>query len=136
LALILEVSNAVYLINEPHNYLHIPLHNAAEHGNLKQVSMLLDPGSIIISTVDGYTPLHFAFNCYKWPLYSCEASSCIDNGVPVTHNAQQASFLDIALFKESSVALVAVNYSRWQECLDLVSPRVHNRALLWTLGLT
>jgi len=47
----------------------------------------------------------------------------LDNEAPVTHNAQQASFLDIALFKkDSSMALVAVNRIRWQECLDLVSP--------------
>ena len=153
LAFILEVPNAVYLINEPDNYSHLPLHDAAEHGSIKQVSMLLDRGSIIISTVDGYTPLHFASSrghlsvtnklIKRHPFqkdlvthngdtalhlaatngHSTVVKLLLDNGVPVTHNAQQASFLDIAIFKkDSSVALVAVNHSRWQECLDLVSP--------------
>ena len=115
--------------------------------------MLLDRDSMIVTTVDGYTPLHFA--CFKGHLnvaaklikrhplqkdlvthngdtalhlaatngHSTVVKLLLDNGVPVTHNAQQASFLDIALFKkDSNMVLVTVNHIRWQECLDLVSP--------------
>ncbi|XP_065915159.1 transient receptor potential cation channel subfamily A member 1-like isoform X2 [Dysidea avara] len=153
LAFILEVPNALYLINKPDKFSHIPIHDAAEHGSLKQVSMLLDRGSMIVSTVDGYTPLHFAsFRGHlnvaaklikRHPFqkdlvtnngdtalhlaatngHSTVVKLLLDNGVPITHNAQQVSFLDIAVFKkDSSVALVAVNHGRWQECLDLASP--------------
>ena len=47
----------------------------------------------------------------------------LDSGIPITHNSQQASFFDIALFnRDGKVASEAVKSGRWQECLDLVSP--------------
>ena len=44
----------------------------------------------------------------------------LDNGTPITHYGQQASFLDIR--RDNCVALTMVNHDRWQECLDLVPP--------------
>ena len=153
LALILEIPNALYLINKSDNSSCNPLHDAAKHGSLKQVTMLLDRGGLVVSTVDGYSPLHYA--CARGHLnvvtkllkrhpfqkelltnngdtglhlaatngHSAIVKLLLDNGAPITHNTQQASFLDIALFKrDNCVALVAVNHERWQECLDLVSP--------------
>jgi len=153
LALILEIPNALCLINKTDNSSCTPLHDAAKHGSLKQVATLLDRGGLVVSTVDGYSPLHYA--CVHGHLnvatkllkrhpfqkelvtnngdtalhlaatngHSAIVNLLLDNGAPITHNAQQASFLDIASFKkDSSVALVAVNHERWQECLDLVSP--------------
>ena len=47
----------------------------------------------------------------------------LDSGTPITLNAQQSSFLTIALFnRDSKVTRAAVKNERWQECLDLVSP--------------
>jgi len=150
----LRFLNALNLINKPDKYSHTPLHDAAKHGNLRQVSMLLDRGSIIVSTVDGHKPLHLASfrghlnvanelisqhpfqkhlvtNNGDTALHLAATSGhssivklLLDNKVPITHNSQQTSFFDIALFKkDSDLALVAVNHSRWQECLDFVSPK-------------
>jgi len=132
---------------------HTPLHDAAENGNLKQVALLLDRGSMILSTTDGFTPLHFAcsrghlnvatklIKRHPFQIYSITKNDdtaihlaatnghsaivklLLDNDVPITHNAQQASFVDIAMFnRDNCVALTAVKHKRWQECLDLVSP--------------
>ncbi|XP_065915152.1 transient receptor potential cation channel subfamily A member 1-like [Dysidea avara] len=153
LALILEVPNALCLINKSDNSSCTPLHDAAKNGNLKQVTLLLDRGGMIVTTKDGFSPLHYA--CFRGHLnvatkllkrhpfqkdlvtnngdtalhlaatngHSAIVKLLLDNDVPITHNVQQASFLDIAMFKrDNCVATVAVNHERWQECLDLVSP--------------
>ena len=153
LAHILEIPNALYLINNRDNMTHTPLHDAAEHGSLKQVIRLLDRGGLVVSTKDGYSPLHYA--CFRGHLnvatkllkrhpfqkdlvtkngdtalhlaatsgYPAIVKLLLDSGVPITHNAQQASFLDIAMFRRDNfVAMVAVKHERWQECLDLISP--------------
>ena len=63
LAVIFEVPRALPLINKSDNLSRIPLHDAAENGNLRQVTMLLDRGSMILTTADSYAPLHYA--CFR-----------------------------------------------------------------------
>jgi len=60
LAHILEIPHALYLINNRDNKTYTPLHDAAEHGSLKQVVRLLDRGGLVVSTNDGSSPLHLA----------------------------------------------------------------------------
>ena len=153
LCLLLDSYNTIHLINEPDNKLCTPLHDAADKGQLKQVEILLDRGAMIKSTVDGFLPLHYAclqghFSVVKklierhpfqsnlfthnkdTPLHLAARSGhaaivkfLLDWGVTLTHNNQQASFLDITLFnRDYEVASVAVKHNRWQECLDFVSP--------------
>ena len=128
LSLLLDSHNTLHLINEADNMLCTPLHDAADKGQLKQVEMLLDRGAMIKSTVDGYSPLHYAclqghlsvvkklserhpfqnnlFTHNKdTPLHLAARNGhativkfLLDSGVLLTHNKQHASFLDIALF--------------------------------------
>ena len=153
LSLLLDSYNTLHLVNEADNMLCTPLHDAADKGQLKQVEILLDRGAIIKSTVNGFSPLHNAclqghlsvakklierhpfqsdlFTHNKdTPLHLAARSGhaaivkfLLDSGVQLTHNNQQASFLDLALFnRDYEVASVAVKHNRWQECLDFVSP--------------
>ena len=153
LSLLLDSHNTLHLINEADNMLCTPLHDAADKGQLKQVETLLDRGATIKSTVDGYSPLHYAClqghlsvvkklserhpfhndlftNNKDTPLHLAAENShapvikfLLDSGMQLTHNKQQASFLDIALFnRDYEVASVAVKHKRWQECLDFTSP--------------
>ena len=47
----------------------------------------------------------------------------LDFGLAIVHNADHESFLDIAIKNgNKDIALVAVQHSRWEECLKLVSP--------------
>ena len=153
LSLLLDSYNTLHLVNEADNMLCTPLHDAAEKGRLKQVEILLDRGAMIKSTVDGFSPLHYA--CLKGHLsvakklierhpfqsdllthnkdtplhlaarngHAAIVKFLLDSGIPITHNNQEASFLDLALFnRDYEVASAAVKHNRWQECLDLVSP--------------
>ena len=153
LSLLIDSYNTLHLINEGDNTLCTPLHDAANTGQLKHVETLLDRGAIVKSTVDGFSPLHFA--CLQGhlgvvkklyerhpfqndlithnkdtPLHLAARSGhaeivkfLLDSGVLLTHNNQQASFLDLALFnRDYEVASVAVKHKRWQECLDFISP--------------
>ena len=153
LSLLLDSYNTLHLINEGDNTLCTPLHDAANKGQLKQVEILLDRGAMIKSTVDGFSPLHYAclqgyLSVVKilidrhpfqsdlithnkdTPLHLAARSGhaaivkfLLDQGVLLTHNNQQASFLDLALFnRDYEVASAAVKHNRWQECLDFVSP--------------
>ena len=153
LSLLLDSHNTLHLINKADNMLCTPLHDAANKGQLKQVEILLDRGAMIKSTVDGYSPLHYAClqghlsvvqklserhpfqndlftNNKDTPLHLAARNGhaaivkfLLDSGVLLTHNNQQASFLDIAVFnRDSGVATVAVKHNRWQECLDFISP--------------
>ena len=153
LPLLLHLEGIVDLVNNPDQNLCIPLHDAAMNGHLKQVMLLMDTGAIFSSAHDGYSPLHYAcqnghLSVVKKLLqrhsfqihYVTKAEDTalhvaarnghaaivkllLDSGIPITHNSQQASFLDIALFnRDSKVASEAVKNDRWQECLDLVSP--------------
>ena len=154
LSLLLDSFNTLHLINEADNKLCTPLHDAADKGRLKQVEILLDRGAMIKSTVDGFSPLHYAClqghlsvakklierhpfqstnlftNNKDTPLHLAARSGhaaivkfLLDSGMSITHNSQQASFLDLALFnRDYEVANVAVKHKRWQECLDLISP--------------
>ena len=153
LPFLLDLQGTVSLVNKPDESLHTPLHDAAMHGHLKQVILLMDRGATFSSAQNGYSPLHYA--CENGHLsiarkilerhpfqmhyvtknqdtalhvaarngHAAIVKLLLDSGIPITHNAQQASFLDIALFnRDSKVASEAVKNDRWQECLDLVSP--------------
>ena len=60
LSLLLDSYNTLHLINEADNKLCTPLHDAANRGQLKHVELLLDRGAMIKSTIDGFSPLHYA----------------------------------------------------------------------------
>ena len=153
LPFLLDLQGTATLVNKPDESLHTPLHDAAMHGHLKQVILLMDRGATFSSAQNGYSPLHYA--CENGHLsvarkllerhpfqmhyvtknqdtalhvaarngHAAIVKFLLDSGIPVTHNAQKASFLDIALFnRDSKVAGEAVKNNRWQECLDLVSP--------------
>ena len=153
LSLLLDSHDTLHLINEVDNTLHTPLHDAADKGQLKQVEILMDRGAMIKRTVDGYSPLHYAClqghlsvakklneqhpfqndlftHNEDTPLHLAAKNShapivkfLLDSGMRLTHNKEQASFLDIALFnRDYEVASVAVKHERWQECLDFISP--------------
>ena len=153
LSLLLDSYNTLHLVNEADNMLCTPLHDAADKGQLKQVEILLDKGAMIKRTVIGFSPLHYAclqghLSVVKklierhpfqsdllthnkdTPLHLAARSGhaaivkfLLDWGVTLTHNNQQASFLDLALFnRDYEVASVAVKHNRWQECLDFISP--------------
>ena len=123
LSLLLDSHNTLHLINEADNMLHTPLHDAADKGQLKQVEILLDTGATIKSTVDGYSPLHYAClqghlsvvkklneqcpfqndlftNNKDSPLHLAAENShasivkfLLDSGMQLTYNKQHASFL-------------------------------------------
>ena len=153
LALLLNLEGMVRLVNKPDQNLCAPLHDAAMNGNLKQVTLLMDKGAMFSSGQDGHSPLHYAcqnghlsvvrklLERHSFQIhYVTETEDTalhvaarnghaaivkllLDSGIPITHNSQQASFLDIALFnRDGKVASEAVKNDRWQECLDLVSP--------------
>ena len=153
LSSVLDIQGTASLVNKPDENLHTPLHDAAMHGHLKQVTLLMDRGATFTSAQDGFSPIHYA--CQKGHFsvvqkilerhpfqkhyvttnddtalhvaarngHAAIVKLLLDSGTPITHNSQQASFFDIALFnRDSKVASEAVKSDRWQECLDLVSP--------------
>ena len=153
LPFLLDLQGTVSLVNKPDESLHTPLHDAAMHGHLKQVILLMDRGATFSSAQNGYSPLHYA--CENGHLsvarkilerhpfqmhyvtknqdtalhvaarngHAAIVKFLLHSGTLITLNAQQSSFLNIALFnRDSKVASEAVNNDRWQECLDLVSP--------------
>ena len=100
---------------------HSPLHYACARGHLNVATKLLKrhPFQKNFVTKNGDTALHLAATNG----YPAIVKLLLDNGAPITHNAEKASFLDIAMFRrDSCVALVAVQHERRQEFLDLVSP--------------
>ena len=150
---LLDLQGTATLVNKPDESLHTPLHDAAMHGHLKQVILLMDRGATFSNAQNGYSPLHYA--CENGHLsvarkilerhpfqmhyvtknqdtalhvaarngHAAVVKFLLDSGTPITLNAQQSSFLTIALFnRDSKVTSAAVKNDRWQECLDLVSP--------------
>ena len=127
LSLLLDSYSTLHLINEADNKLCTPLHDVANKGQLKHVEILMDRGAMIKSTVDGFSPLHYA--CLQGhlsivkklierhpfqsdlltrnkdtPLHLAARSGhadivkfLLDWGVLLVHNCQQASFLDLAI---------------------------------------
>lgn len=153
LPFLLDLQGTVSLVNKCDENLCTPLHDAAMKGHLKQAELLMDRGATFSSAQHGYSPLHYAcenghlsvvkkmLERHPFQMYyvtnnedtalhvaaqnghAAIVKFLLDSGVPITHNLQQASFLDIALFnRESQVASEAVKNDRWHECLDLVSP--------------
>ena len=161
LSLLLDSHDTWHLINDGDNKLCTPLHDAANEGQLKQVEILMDNGAMIKNTIDGFSPLHcaclqghlsvvkrlmerhpFQSNLFTLkedtPLHLAAENGhaaivkfLLDWGVLLTHNCQEASFLDLAISKKHfEVASVAVKHKRWQECLDFHSsaypiPMIH-----------
>ena len=127
LSLLLDSYSTLHLINEADNKLCTPLHDTANKGQLKHVEILMDRGAMIKSTIDGFSPLHYA--CLQGhlsiakklverhpfqsdllthnkdtPLHLAARSGhaaivkfLLDWGVLLVHNCQQASFLDLAI---------------------------------------
>ena len=153
LPFLLNLEGMMCLVNKPDQNLCTPLHDAAMNGHLKQVMLLMDRGATFSSAHNGCSPLHYAcqnghlsvaqmlLEQHSFQMYYVTKNEdtalhvaarnghaaivklLLDSGIPITHNSQQASFLDIALFnRDSKVASEAVKNDRWQECLDLVSP--------------
>ena len=132
LPLVLDVQGTVSLVNIPDENLCTPLHDAAMHGHLKQVTLLMDRGATFTSAKDGFSPLHYA--CQNGHLsvvrkilerhpfqmhyvtknddtalhvaarngHAAIVKLLLDSGTPITHNSQQASFFDISLFNRDS----------------------------------
>ena len=128
LPFLLDLHGTVTLVNKPDKSLHTPLHDAAMHGNLKQVTLLMDRGATFSSAQNGYSPLHYAcenghlnvarkiLEQHPFQMYYITKNQdtalhvaarnghaaivklLLDSGTPITHNAQKASFLDITLF--------------------------------------
>ena len=150
LPLLLSLQGTVSLVNKCDQNLCTPLHDAAMNGHLM---LLMDRGAVFSSAHNGCSPLHYAcqnghltvvrklLERHSFQMHYVTKNEdtalhvaarnghaaivklLLDCGIPITHNAQQAGFLDIALFnRDSKVASEAVKSDRWHECLDLVSP--------------
>ena len=153
LRFLLDLQGTLSLVNKPDHNLGTPLHDAALNGHMNQVTLLMDRGAIFSSTKTGFSPLHYAcknghlsvvknlLHRHSFQMHYVTRNGdtalhvaarnghaaivklLLDSGISITHNAQQASFFDIALFnRDSKVASEAVKSDRWQECLDMVSP--------------
>ena len=132
LPLVLDVQGTVSLVNIPDENLCTPLHDAALHGHLKQVTLLMDRGATFTSAKDGFSPLHYACQnghlsvvqkiLERYPFqmhyvtknddtalhvaarsgHAAIVKHLLDSGTPITRNLQQASYFDIALFNRDS----------------------------------
>ena len=69
---------------------------------------------------DGDSALHVAAKAD----HAAVVKMLLDFGLAIVHNADHESFLDIAIKNgNKDITLVAVQHSRWEECLKLVSPK-------------
>ena len=153
LSILLEHPDCQPLLNETNHNGGTPLHLASGHGQVRCVELLLSHGAMIHKCHFGHTPFMFAcqrghWECAKacfeahpfqggWTddhgntaLHLSVESDCpmsiklaLDKGIPVTHNNNQESFLDIVIGKGATrMAEIVIKHDRWQECLDFVSP--------------
>ena len=129
-SLLLTPDDTWHLIKEGDDKLCTPLHDAADKGQLKQVEILMDSGAMIKNTIDGFSPLYcaclkghlnvtkrlmerqpFQANLFTHkkdtPLHLAAENShaaivnfFLDWRVSLTHNCQEASFLDLAISKK------------------------------------
>ena len=95
---------------------------AAEAGNISVMKLLFEAHSFQKDWADdeGNNILHIGAknNHPEVVAYG------LDIGAAIIHNKEQESFLDIAINAQySAVAKVAVGHKRWEECLDLHSPK-------------
>ena len=153
MSLVLSQPESFNLINEGNYLGGTPLHLAAGKGHLKCVEMLLDKGAMIHRCHCGFSPFLFAcsqgfsevakvlLEAHPFQLnwlndggdsalhvaakggHAAVVKMLLDFGLEIMHNADNESFLDIAIKNgNKDIALVAVQHNRWEECLKLVSP--------------
>ena len=153
MSLVLSQPESFNLVNERNNLGGTALHLAAGKGHLKCAELLLDKGAIIHRCYFGCSPFLFAcfkgfsdvarvlLEAHPFQLnwlndfsdsalhvaakagHATVIKMLLDFGIAIIHNADQESFLDIAIKNgNKDIALVAVQHSRWEECLKLVSP--------------
>ena len=138
LSILLETPAASLMTNEIDNIGSTPLHQAAMHGHLTCVELLLSHGAMIHKCYSGYTPFHTAVchghsDCAKalfkaHPFQKewtddhgntglhlavtsgsvCALRLCLDLNIPITRNEQGQTFLDMLIGKDSRPLWVSI----------------------------
>ena len=149
LGYMLNTPSAEHMLNETNHDGSTPLHVAAQKGAVQCLEMLLSQGAMIHKCHCGYTPflcacanghtdaakvlfqahpfqrnwtddqgntaLHMAVksgNCSTVQL-------CLNLGIPITHNQDGNTFLDLVInMGNEHSARAVIEHDRWQECLD------------------
>ena len=100
---------------------HTPFLFACSTGHVEAARLTFEAHPFQLAWTDdkGNTALHLAARSGNAQMVTL----ALDINTPVTHNYNQESFFDIIIEKQDTkCALAVVKHSRWQECLDLVSP--------------